>query len=521
VTTIDLHRLPVRRVLAAVVVLGGAGLAGCTSSGDARSGDARSGDARTLPVLRSFDRTVAADDAPSIPLAALAAMSAGRIDDLRVGEVAHPAIEELRVWNSPGYRRQIARSYRGDSDVVPTLEDRDERKLYDEVLGLLPDGLEEARTRLGRAIDGGSSAVLDYTLGNIYFQLEEFDDAIEAYEAAIAKFPNYRQAYENLGLAHVRKGDLDGALPALTQVIELGGNKSVTWGLIGFAYAAAGNSLNAETAYRMAMMLDPEENDWKEGFARSLFRQGRFSEAAAFMDGLIAAEPESARLWLLQANAYIGLDEPMKAATNYEFVDALGASTPDSLLILADIYVNEEFFDVAVNTYIRALEMEPGRGPDRALKGARVIAGRGAFFETRRLLDGVETVFGESLDPQQRKEMLRLRSQVAVAEGASEEQVALLEEIVALDPLDGAALVSLGQYHQSKGDAEQAIFYYERAQAIPDSEADACVRHAQLLVQQRKFTEAVDLLKRAQRVQPRQSVEDFLRDVEQFARTNR
>jgi Flp pilus assembly protein TadD len=94
----------------------------------------------------------------------------------------------------------------------------------------------------------------------------------------------------------------------------------------------------------------------------------------------------------------------------------------------------------------------------------------------------------------------------------------VLEEIVALDPLDGEALMLLGQHHARSGETERAIFYYERAESLESFEAAARVRHAQLLVARSDFREAVPLLKRAQELKPHDELARYLEQVERLAR---
>ena len=146
-------------------------------------------------------------------------------------------------------------------------------------------------------------------------------------------------------------------------MVELGGGDALTYGLLGYAYSSVENNLSAESAYRMAILLDPVTVDWKMGLARSLFKQESYSQAVALCGRLITDQPDRADLWLLQANAYIWLKQPLKAAENYEFVDRLGKSTVDSLNMLGDIYTNEELFEMAVNSYIRAMEKIPRAVP--------------------------------------------------------------------------------------------------------------------------------------------------------------
>jgi tetratricopeptide (TPR) repeat protein len=109
----------------------------------------------------------------------------------------------------------------------------------------------------------------------------------------------------------------------------------------------------------MAVLLDPATLDWKVGLASSVLKQERYAEAVSLFNNLIADDPDRADLWLYQANAYIGLNQPLKAAINYELVDRMDQSTAKSLNKLGDIYVNQELFETAVNAYIRAFEKDP------------------------------------------------------------------------------------------------------------------------------------------------------------------
>ncbi|MFN9909722.1 MAG: tetratricopeptide repeat protein, partial [bacterium] len=67
----------------------------------------------------------------------------------------------------------------------------------------------------------------------------------------------------------------------------------------------------------MALLLDPKSKDWQLGLARTFFKQERWADAIALTQRLIAEKPAQTDLWLLQANAFIGSGQPMKAAQNY------------------------------------------------------------------------------------------------------------------------------------------------------------------------------------------------------------
>lgn len=426
---------------------------------------------------------------------------------------------DLEVWNDPAFKRQFTLSYMAETEIEPRLTEDERIQMQEIVEHISSDRMNEAAKILAKEIERNKavSAVFDFTLANIHFQQENLEQAIPAYSAAVEKFPKFRRAWKNLALIHVRQNNFVKAIPALTKVIELGGTDSVTYGLLGFSYSSVENHIAAESAYRMAILLDPATMDWKMGLAKSFFKQERYNEAAAICGNLIESNPERADLWLLQANAYLGLNEPMKAAQVYELVKHTGQSSPDSLNMLGDIYTNQELYGLAVDSYSDALKLASTK-PDRALRSAKVLVARGALDETRRLLEQIESHKGTSLSDSEKKDLLKLRARLAVAEGSTGEEVHILEEIVKLDPLDGEALILLGQNCARAGESEKAVFYYERAAALENFESDAKLRHGQLLVSLGRYSEAMPLLNRAQQIKPRENVQKYIEQVERVAR---
>ena len=427
-------------------------------------------------------------------------------------------VTDLSIWDEELFQKQFLASYGVNSDIEPSLtavEFEQMQKILDAMSE--DDDPEKAMKLLRKNCKESTSATFEFTLANLYFQQDGLDEALALYDEAIKQFPNFRRAYKNAGLIHVRNGDFEKALPYLTKTIELGGHTSIAYGLLGFAYASSGNHLCAESAYRQAILLDPETVDWQLGLARSFFKQQKYGDAVSLCNTLIRKAPDNADFWLLQANAYLGLKQPMKAAENYEYVNALGKSTPESMTMLGDIYVNEERWDMAADAYLRSYELDNGNSPGKALRAAKILAARGSLEQSKRMLGRVVEK-KSALDEDNLKELLKLQARVAVAEGGGEDVVKILEEVVEVDPLDGEALILLAQ-HYGRNVPGKAIFYYERAANIEKYEAEAKLYHGQLLVGQAKYADAIPLLRRAYELKPRSDIEDYLKQVERIAKT--
>lgn len=433
-------------------------------------------------------------------------------------DAATPA--NLSIWKDPEFQKSFLLSYGVLADREPKLTPQ-EREALEKVVPLMGTDLSAAATALAALVKPDANALFDFTLGNVQFQLDRVEDAKRSYGSAVQKLPTFLRAWKNLGLAAMRTGDMPGAIRALTKMIELGGGDGLTYGLLGQAHASQGDFLSGESAYRQALLLSPESLDWKLGLTRCLFKEERFAEAAELCAGLIAKNPERTDLMLLQASAFLGMKEPRRAAQNYEILARGGHATPEILYSLGDIYVNESLMDLAAGAYLRALELDPAQGASRAFRAAEALAARGALEPASQVLARMRSVFESRLDDAEKRRLLKLQARIEVAQGAGEKVVGVLEEIVSLDPLDGEALMLLGQYYGRSSQPEKASFYYERAASLESFEADAKVRLAQIFVGQGKYGEAVTLLKRSQELKPRDEVARYLDQVERVARAHR
>lgn len=445
----------------------------------------------------------------AIVLCAIASIAIAQTDD------------ELRLWRTPEFQRAFMGTYGVRTDIEPQLTEA-ERQLMQQIMELMGQrrGLDRARVALLKSITPASSAAFDFTLGNIYFQQDNLDKAAAAYQRAIRKFPAFQRAHKNLGIVEVRAGRFAAGREALARAIELGASDGLTYGLLGVALAAEERFMAAETAFRQAMLLQPDVPDWKLGLARVMFRQNRFGEVVALADELIAKNPESADFYLLKAGALLGLKQPLKAAEIYEFLDLSGRAPASALYTLGDIYVNEGAWDLAADAYRRGAEKEGAAALERTLRNAEVLAARGASEAAAGLVDFARSRFSERLGDAERARLLRIEARLAVARGEEgEEYRRILEELVRVDPLDGDALIRLGQWSARRGQLEQAVLYFERAASLERFEAEARLRHAQALVRNGRFQEAVPLLKRSQELRPREDVVRYLEQVERLART--
>lgn len=425
-------------------------------------------------------------------------------------------------WNSEEFQKRFLGTYGLNSEIEPEIPD-EQIEIMQAVREMMAEDSDSAAVELELLLqddpDGELSAQFDFILANLFFQADKNEKAAKWYNSAVAKFPKFRRAWKNLGLVYAKSGEMKKSIKPFTEAIALGENDALTYGLLGTALLQNEDFLSAESAYRTALLFEPETLDYKLGLAQAILRQQKFGEAASLAGELISKYPDKPDFWMMQANAYLGLEQPMKAAENFEILDRMGKATPESLNLLGDIYATLEKMSMAANAYARALKADENGKPDPALRAAKILASRAAYGEAKLLIAEIKAVASDRLTTDQKKDLLKTESRIALAEGADEEAAKVLLEVVDIDPLDGDALLLLGQHFQRYDEPEKAQNYYQRAAGLEKFEADANVRLGQLLVGMKKYSEALTHLRRAQEIKPRESVGQFLEKVERMAKS--
>ena len=483
------------------------GLAACsTNSGSAGSGasggvdrlevPARQEAPPTEPVAGAGDAGAAQDPAPAAP----ALTEEQQRLQGTLGE----------IWSQPAFQRRLAQNWLRGNEVEPPLSLREGEFRLEVVNLITEDEVGKATARLQDLQGEGASPVWDFMLGKLAANKEDYEGAIRDYVKAVNKYPSYRRAWQELGFAQMRANKFTSAVESFVEVISLGGADPQTYGVLGLAHYQAGDFAAAESAFRLTMMMEPREDRWKLALADCLGRQRKFADSINLVDGLLQKDRDNADLWKMQAFAYANIGDTEKAATNFEIVDRLGGADFLTLQNLGTIYLNDELYAMSVDAYLRAMKLEGRVGHSDMLAIANRLAMLSQYGEASRLVVGIEDAYKDELDQESRLALLKMRARLAASSGASAEQVALLQQIVQENPLDGDALLALAVHFQTEGDVEQAEFRYEQAARNLDFAAKAKRLHGQLLANEKRFADAERLLQASLQLKQADDVQQLL-----------
>lgn len=421
-----------------------------------------------------------------------------------------------QLWSDPTFVNEFLGSYGFLAGAEPQISD-EEKEALRALIDLIKVSPAVAIQQLEPQIKTSSSAAFDFILANLYFQEGNLAKAEQFYTNAVTKHPDFRRAYKNLGLVQVQKGDFDKAIKTISRSMELGEVDGRAYGLLGYGYLTKERYYPAEAAYRQAILMQPDVDDWKIGLARCLLETERYADAIALFETLIADEPSKSDYWLLQSNAYLGKGEPLKAAQNIEIVRHMGAADLTTLTLLGDIYMNNESPNLALDAYTSAVEIADSENIKPLIRAAELFTRTGNFVQAKTMIANTRGQFA-NLDDANDLKLLTLEAKIARAEGNDETAVATLNKIVDRDALNGEAIIELANYYAEQGDMAKAITRYQQAEKIETFERQALVAHAQARVRANDYSAALPLLRRALQLKSDNNLQDYVKRVERAAR---
>lgn len=480
--------------------------------------------ASTAPTGPSVDEAAPEADEPTATVE-----ETGEEMDAPSSEVKAPAgadryrpIAEGYI-TSAAFQRRFTDGLLAVTDIEPSVDPEDVKDLQ-KVIELIGAGDEEKALQLiGRKTSKVSSALLPFLEGQIHYQADpvRYEQAIAAFERALDEFegfPRFQRAWFNLALCHYDQENWKEAAAALKQSIMLGRVDSLTYGLLGGCLLRGGDYEGAETAFRSAMMLAEEGLQWRLALGDSLMGQERWTEAYRIFASAVENDPGNAMHWRKMGRCQSGLKDFEKAAECFAIMTRLGAADEGVLNLLADIYSNQGKVDLAVEHYLLALEQSGSAKPSRALTSLDRMVRRGELEPAKTLISGIERVRAEGLSEEERYRLRMAKIKVAASEGDVATNISTLEQLVAENPMDGEALILLAQALATSKRLEEAFLRYETAADLTGFEARATKLHGELLTKEKRYEEAIPLLKVSLQYEENDKVARFLELVEKAAR---
>ncbi len=415
---------------------------------------------------------------------------------------------------APGFRERFLGLYAPLAELEPSMTQED-RPLFERVEPFLRNNPQQAIRLVEAELNANSNPAFRFLLGSLYYQTNRYGQAEQHLRAAIKDFPDFRRAYRVLGLIYVQNNRFPEAIQAWLKVIELGGGDAQSYGLLGYAYLTESKYQSALSAYRMARMFKPDSSDFRRGEAQSLLEIGQSAQAAALFEELIAEQPTVADFWLLQANTLLQLERYDDAIANLEVVHSMGAGTRDSRFLLGNLYLRAENYRPALAAYQAGLALPGELDVVQSLRPLEYLIGRGLIDEAARYLQSMQQRLPAELEPAQQDLLALAEARILRENEDSAAALALLQTVVERNPLHGDALLIIAEIEMEAEHFEEAVFYLERAQSVPEKKVAALTALGRLEVERGNFEAALEHLRVVQQLEPQPRIARYIRSIEQ------
>ena len=267
-------------------------------------------------------------------------------------------------------------------------------------------------------------------LGVEYLLKKNYTKAMNHLTAAVEVKPDYREAYNNMGLVHKERGSYDRAIALFTKAIMLYGKK---------------------------FYFDPVYN-----LANTYENKGDYDRAIDIYQRLLTRTPDSAQLHNNLGIAYQKQGRFELALKHYRRAVELDPVNVEARNNLGVWYYSNGMYDKAILEYKQILELKPDN--------VEVRCNLGTAYNNMGLYDKAIVEFKEALRIKPRSlEALNNLGMSYKKKGSYDQAIEAFNKALEINPALAIPHLNLATVYLSKKDTKKALYHFERALEIePD-----------------------------------------------------
>ena len=205
--------------------------------------------------------------------------------------------------------------------------------------------------------------------GNTWLQGGRIEDALRAYDRAIALQPDYLEPHFNRGNVLLRLQRLPEALAAFERAIALSPELAIAHYNRATILGTTGRADEALAGYQRTLALDSTMVQARFNLGTLYLQKGDAEQALACMDQVIAQAPNVVQAHLNRGNALLKLNRVADAGRSFDRALALQAQSPEALSNRANARLQLKNYEAALADLSEAVRLNPKQAQTRQLLG--------------------------------------------------------------------------------------------------------------------------------------------------------
>jgi tetratricopeptide (TPR) repeat protein len=369
------------------------------------------------------------------------------------------------------------------------------------------------------------SAVTHTNLGNVYSAEQKWDLAEKEFQLTLREVPNSREANYNLGLlllaarqpklaishlsrinppdqqtlvnlsqAYFLSGDKEKGLQVAKSASELGKNDVKVHFTLGLLLASQKEYAAAIHEFETADALQPATPEILLDLGQTCLKSGDTARALEVLNRALKLQPDSAETLYLIGQAYSDEQKDMNALDVLVKAHKLAPDNTDVIFLMARLSMKQAFYADAIPLLEQGLKVAP--------KEPKLLAALGeCYFMTGKVEEAKQT-FQALIEAQPAASSYAFMGLWYRHEGQFDEAKNYFERGLKSDPRNAACLYNLGYIAVRQGQyAVGEKWLTEALQVQPDYD-DALLELANLKMHEKKFAEALPLLRKCAQLEP-------------------
>ncbi|MBD3760772.1 MAG: tetratricopeptide repeat protein [Rhizorhabdus sp.] len=233
-------------------------------------------------------------------------------------------------------------------------------------------------------------AALHNVAGVAYAGLGRLNEAVAAYDMAVALQPGFADAWSNRGVVLRDHGRLVDALASFDMAIERQPSFAMAYANRGIALKTLLRHQEALMDYDRALDLAPDVSASHYNRANVLLDLRRLDEAVAAYDRAIALCPDYAEAHSNRGNALQQLGRLTEAAASFDLAITCDPVFADAYMNRGNVLHELRQMDEAARSYAEALRLKPGEA--RVQARARFLKAHMCDWTDGNYRDGIESL---------------------------------------------------------------------------------------------------------------------------------